>query len=495
MTRQVRRVAGVMLVLFLALFANLNVIQVLRADDLANHPSNRRLLIREYHTQRGSILVGQQPVATSVPTSDELKYLRRYQPGNLYSHLMGYYSVIYGRHGLEAALNDDLVGTATGLLPQNLTQLLTTRDPVGNTVRLTIDPNLQAVASSALGDRIGAVVALDPRTGAVLAQVSHPDYDPNLLSGHDGAQIHSYWEQLQADPRQPLANRATEQRFQPGSTFKLIVAAAALERGLATPETPFPNAATYTPPSTTVPIHNFGDSTCGGGGSLTLAEALITSCNTIFARLGVQVGAEALVAQAQRFGFNSTPPYLLPSVPSVIPQELDPPATAQSSIGARDVQATPLQMAMVVAAIANKGVLMRPHVVSEVLGPSGRPVRRPDVGPWTDVASGGQAISGQTAATLANLMIRVVQEGTGSPARIPGVIVGGKTGTADPGEGFTPHVWFVGFAADPAPGGIVPRIAVAVCLPNAGPGATGGVVAGPIAKAVMEAAMGRTPTR
>lgn len=491
MTKQVRAVAGLMLALFFALFVNLNIVQVLRADELANHPANSRLIVAEYQRQRGPIVVGQQQVAFSVPTDDELKYLRRYDPPTLYSHILGYYSFVLVRDGLEAEMNEALVGTSTNLLAENLAELLGDRDPVGDTVRLTIDPAVQQAARSALGNRTGAVVALDPKMGAVLAHVSSPDYDPNRLSSHESKQIQAYWDALQADPREPLADRAIERRFQPGSTMKLIVAAAALERGL-TPDTAFPDAVSYTPPLTSMPIRNYGGGSCGGGGSITLARSLVTSCNTVFARLGVQLGTDALVAQAERFGFNRRPPYTLPATASVIPKELDPPSTAQSAIGARDVQATAMQMAMVAAAIVNKGVLMRPYVVAEVLDPSGRRVKGPDSGPWVEGAFTAQAVSEGTAATLADLMVKVVQEGTGTRAQIPGVVVGGKTGTADPGEEVSPHVWFVGFAATPGPraGPPLPRVAVAVVLPTAGQGVTGGRDAAPIAKAVMQAAVG-----
>lgn len=492
MTKQVRRVAGLMLALFLALFVNLNIVQVLRANELANHPANRRLIIAEYQRRRGPIVVGQQQVAFSVATDDELKYLRRYEPPNLYSHLMGYYSIVFVRDGLEAVMNEALTGTSTDLLAENLAELLGDRDPVGDTVRLTIDPVVQQTARSALGNRTGAVIALDPKSGAVVAHVSNPAYDPNRLSSHQPKQIRAYWDALKADPREPLADRAIERRFQPGSTMKLIVAAAALERGL-TPDTAFPDTTSYTPPLTSAPIRNYGGGSCAGGGSITLAQALVTSCNAVFARLGVQLGANALVAQAERFGFNRRPPYTLPTTASVIPKELDPPSTAQSAIGARDVQATAMQMAMVAAAIWNEGVLMRPYVVAEVLDASGRRVRGPDSGPWVDRPFTAQAVSEGTAATLADLMVKVVQDGTGTRAQIPGVVVGGKTGTADPGEEYSPHVWFIGFAATPDPRGgpPVPRVAVAVVLPSAGQGLTGGRHAAPIAQAVMQAAIGR----
>lgn len=488
MTRSIRRLALVVLVLFGALFVNLNVVQVLRAGEFADHPANRRVIIREYRIQRGPIIAGEERIATSVATEGDLKYLRRYEPATFAPHLLGYYSFVFGRAGLERSLNETLTGTPTDLLAQNLTELLGSRDPIGNAVRTTISPDVQRAAQEALGDRVGAVFALDPRNGAVLAHVSNPAYDPNILSSHDPEEVRAYWDQLQAAPSEPLADRATQRRFQPGSTFKLIVAAAALEQGVL-PDTSFEDRASYTPPQTVRAIRNFGGGTCDGGGTITLAEALTVSCNVVFAELGVELGDDAIIDQAQRFGFNRRPPYELPVAESVIPKELDPPSTAQSAIGARDVQATVVQMALVAGAIANDGVVMRPHVVAEVLDPSGRHLRGADAGPWVDGPMTARALNESTARVLSDLMIAVVREGTGTRAAIDGAVVGGKTGTADPGEG--PNtVWFVGFAGREAQGRPVdPQVAVAVVLPDAGESSTGGRDAAPIAQAVMAAAL------
>ena len=489
MTRQVRRLAGFTLLLFGALFVNLNVVQLLKAEELANHPANRRLLIEEYEIDRGPIIIADEAVATSEPTEGDLKYLRRYEPATLYAHLMGYYSVVYGRDGLERTMNEALTGTPTEALAENLTQLLGAGDRKGNRLRLTMLPEGQQAAMDALGDRAGAIVALDPRSGAVLVHASNPTYDPNRLSSHDPSDIRAYWEQLQQDPAQPLADRAIERRYNPGSTMKLLVAAAALERGFGR-ETTFPDEGSYQPPQTDHQIGNFGGGTCTGGGTITLERALIVSCNTVFARLGVELGDDALIQQSERFGFNRQPPYALPVAESRIPKELDPPTTAQAAIGGFEVQATALQMAMVAGAITNQGVLMKPYAVAEVLDPSGRRVRGPDSGPWVQGSFTAQAVSRQTADTLRQLMIGVVEEGTGRRAQVEGAVVGGKTGTADPGSG-SPHAWFVGFLSTPDEGGNpVPRAAIAVVLPDAGEGATGGGDAAPIAQAVLSAIAG-----
>lgn len=488
MTRAIRRTSLVVLLLFGALFVNLNIVQVLRADEFADHPANRRVIIREYSIERGPIIAGDERIATSVETEGDLEYLRRYRPPGFAPHLLGYYSIVYGRAGLERAMNEVLTGTPTDLLAQNLTELLGNGDPVGNAVRTTIVPAAQRAAQEALDGRVGAVIAMEPSSGAVLAHVSNPGYDPNTLSSHDPAEIRAYWERLQSDPQEPLADRAIQRRYQPGSTFKLIVTAAALERGLA-PDTSFEDREAYTPPLTERAIRNYGGGDCTDGGTITLAEALIVSCNVVFAELGVELGDEAIVEQAQRFGFNRGIPYELPVVESVIPEELDPPSTAQSAIGGRDVQATVMQMALVAATIANDGIIMRPHAVAEVLDPSGRHLRGANVGPWVDGPMTARAISPETARILTDLMIAVVREGTGTRAQIDGAVVGGKTGTADPGEG-PPTVWFAGFAGREGEAGpIDAQVAVAVVLPDAGEGATGGGDAAPIAREVMEAAV------
>lgn len=486
MGKQVRRLAGVMLFLFAALFVNLNIVQLIKADELANHPANRRLLIEEYEINRGPIVVDEEPVATSAKTEGQLKYRREYDPATDYAHLMGYYSVVFGRDGLERTMNEALTGTPTDVLAENLSQLLGTGERTGNTVLLSIVPEAQQAAIEAIGDRAGAVIALDPRSGAVLAHASNPTYDPNRLSSHDPGEIRTYWDELQQDPSQPLADRAIERRYNPGSTFKLIVAAAALERDFGK-DTTFPDDPTYRPPQTDHEIGNYGGGTCTGGGTITLEQALVVSCNTVFARLGVELGDDALIQQSERFGFNRQPPYALPVAQSRIPKELDPPTTAQAAIGGFEVQSTVLQMAMIGGAIANQGVLMKPYVVSEIRDPSGRRVGGPDAGPWVQGSFTAQAISRETADTLRELMVKVVEEGTGRNARIDGAVVGGKTGTAARGTG-SPHVWFVGFVAtqDEA-GNRVPRAAVAVALPDAGEGATGGGEAAPIARQVLQA--------
>lgn len=480
MNRSIGRVGAVLIVMFGVLFLNLNVITLLQADDLANHPANRRLIIREFDIPRGPIVVGEEAIASSVPTDGELRFLRTYPEGPRYAHLTGYYSVVLQRSGLERAFNEDLTGRPTEVVAQNLGELLGGRNRPGNAVLLTVDGEIQAAAERALDGREGAVVVLDPRSGAVLASYANPTFDPNPLSSHDRTVIRDAWDELRDREDQPLVDRATGELYAPGSTFKLVVAAAALERGFA-PDSLFPDETVFDVPQTTANIRNFSRGRCGGDEEITLADAMRVSCNTTFARLGVELGDRELVRQAERFGFNRELPYELPAVTSVIPPELDVPATAQSALGQRDVRASPLQMALVTAAIVNGGQLVRPHVVNQVLSPEGQLVRGPDEGLWTGAAGDGRALSTRTAEQLRQMMLDTVENGTGRAARIDGVSVGGKTGTAQAPGG--PVVWFVGFAGEDA--------VISVALPDEGDGATGGANAAPVARQVLEVAAQR----
>jgi penicillin-binding protein A len=479
MGKRIGRVSAIVLVLFGVLFVNLNLIALVWSDSLANHPANRRLIIREYQIERGPLIAGEEPIARSEETEGELRFLRTYPEGPLYAHLTGYYSFVLRRAGLEAVLNEQLTGRPTEMLAQNLSELFFAGDRAGNSVELTVRPEVQAAARDALGDQVGAVVALDPTTGAVLASYANPTYDPNPLSSHDASEIREAWEALRDDPARPLVDRVTRETFPPGSSFKLVTAAAALERGLE-PDTSFPDEGVYDVPQTQADIGNFGGGDCADGSSITLHDAMAVSCNTVFARLGVEIGDEALIQQAERFGFNRPPPYELTVERSAIPKAMDPPETAQSAIGQRDVRATPMQMALLTASIVNGGELLRPHVVAGIRDPSGRQVAGADAGRWSEGRFDGRPISPRTAEQLRDMMIATVEEGTGTNARIDGVVVGGKTGTAQTAG--DPTAWFVGFAED--------RVAVAVVVPAAGPDATGGSVAAPIARQVMEAALG-----
>lgn len=493
MDRQIRRLGLALLALFLALFAQVNYLQVFAAPRLEDNPANAtRQLIAEYQVDRGSILAadGRTVLAASRKSSGQLRYQRRYPQGPLYAGVTGYYSVIYGRSELEHAENDFLAGDAPQLLPQTLVDQILGRPKRGATVITTIDPVLQEAAAQALGDLPGGVVAIDPRTGYVRAIVANPTYDPNRLSSQDPAEVRKAWRQLTSAPDHPLVSRAIDDIFPPGSTFKLVTASAALQNGYG-PDSQWDNPRVLDLPQTTATLENFGGEHClGGAPKITLAQALQVSCNVVFGEIGLTLGADKLAAQARAYGFG--PDAATRSVPFDIPFQTgvfpDPsyfadrlPAVALSAIGQDNVAANPLQMALVASAIANGGVEMRPRLVTEIRDPSGRVIESYQPEEW------GQPISAASAAELTRMMVDVVRAGTGTAAQITGVAVAGKTGTAQHGEGLAPHAWFVSFA--PAED---PRIAVAVLVLDGGSlgsDATGGRVAAPIAKAVMEAAL------
>jgi penicillin-binding protein A len=477
---QVRKVAAVILVAFLLLLAAPFYWQVVAADRLANDSRNTRVLIKEYAIERGPIVLADRtPVAESVRArdrNDPLKFVRRYPEGPRYGMVTGFYSLVYGRTLAEQEFNSFLLGKAPEQFAQNVTDLLTARSSPGGTLVLTLDRATQQAAESALGNRKGAVAALDPETGAVLAMTTFPRYDPNDLSSHDPERIRRNWDRLIKDPDDPLLNRAAGGLYPPGSTFKVVTSAAALENGVSLDEE-LPSPPVYDVPQTSADIRNFGGGSCGDG-SLTLPEALEISCNTTFAALGVRLGDRKLAAEAEKFGFNEPSPYQLPAATSSIPRNQDVPSTAQSAIGQRDVRVSPLQMASVAATIANGGRRMAPYVAKEVVSDRGGVVKRFE---GEDL---GQAIPGQVAADLKGMMVRVVEQGTGTAAQIPGVEVAGKSGTAQHAEGRAPHAWFISFAEQGDR-----SIAVAVVIENGGDlgsEATGGRVAAPIAKQVMQ---------
>ena len=479
MNATIRRSALIMGVLILALIINVNVLAVIQDDDLRARDGNSRQIIEEYDHQRGSILVGRKAIAESESTRDRLKYLRTYSDGPLFSPVTGYYS-LYGATGIEKSANDLLAGTDDRLFVDRLTNLFTGQQPKGANVVLTLDPDAQRAAYDKLAGQAGAVVALNPRTGEVLAMASTPSFDPNLLASHDPNEVTDNYDRLRKDPDDPLLNRATQQIYPPGSLFKVVVAAAALESGKYQPDTVIPAPASLDLPDTSASINNYDNLPCLGG-SVTLQEALAISCNTAFARIGMDLGDDALRKQAEAFGFNESLEIPLPVVPSVYPEDLDAPQTALSAIGQFNVRATATQMAMVGAGVANDGVLMAPYLVAEE--------RAPDLASLstTEPEVLSRPLSSSAADQLAEMMVSVVTSGTGTEAQIDGFTVAGKTGTAQDGSVRPPHVWFLAFA--PAED---PQVAVAVIVENGGvlgEEATGGAVAAPIAKAVMEAVL------
>jgi peptidoglycan glycosyltransferase len=468
-------VAISVLVLFTLLIINVNYIQVVRSDELRNNTSNTRVLAEEYDRERGAIVVAGNPIAESVPTGDRLTYLRQYPQGPLYAAVTGYYSLIYSRTGIERAENDLLAGSDPRLFVRRLADLFTGRDPAGGDVVLTLDPAVQQAAMSGLEGVTGAVVALDPSTGAVLGMASTPTFDPSQLSSHDPDAIRAYWDQLNAASPDPRLNRAVADNYPPGSLFKVIVSAAALETGEYTPETEVPAPDLLTLPQTSTTLENFNGSICDPDERQSLIDALTISCNTAFAQLGMDLGEDRIREMAEAFGLDGEGFDMpLRVEPSGIGDIESAAALGQTSIGQRDVRMTPLQAAMVAAAVANDGTLMQPYLIDQV--------RAPDLSVLdeTDPEEFSEPVSPEIADQLTEMMVSVVENGSGQAAQIPGVQVAGKTGTAQVREDVPDHNWFMGFA--PADD---PKIAVAVFVANGG--GTGGDVSAPIAQQVLQA--------
>ncbi len=485
MNKPIRTLSFFALLLFLLLLANVTYVQYVRAGDLNADARNRRVIDAAFSRDRGAILVGKEPVAESVPSDDRFAYQRVYDEPLRYAPVTGFFS-FFNQTGIEQSQNAVLSGDDPRLFVTRLVDLLNNASPKGGRVLLTIDPRAQQAAYdglSAIPDIEGAVVALEPDSGKILAMVSLPTFDPNKLATHDlDAEVSAY-ERLRDDPRQPLLNRSIQTRLPPGSTFKIVTAAAALEDGLVQDaDSQVPGGPTFQLPQSSSVLDN-GGRDCGGEGStISLTQALAQSCNTTFLQLADRLGLEKLLDQAELFGFNSD--YLddlAGQAESVFPDDMDRPQTALSGIGQFDVAATPLQMAMVVAGVANGGTVMKPYLVDQVLSPD------LDVLDRTDPTQLSKAVSSSTASALTDALVETVASGTASPAQIPGVNVAGKTGTAENCDDCKNYAWFVGFA--PAED---PEVAVAVMIqgsdvPNED--IAGGRLGGPIAKAVMEAVL------
>jgi peptidoglycan glycosyltransferase len=468
-----RRVAISVLVLFTLLIINVNIIQVVRADGLRTDPGNTRQLVEQYSRPRGSIVVDGTEIAKSVTTKDELRYLRQYPAGSVYAPVTGYYSLVYGAAGIEAAENDVLNGSDPRLFVRRLTDLFTGRDPSGGDVVLTLDGKTQNTAMKALHGVTGAVVALDPSTGKILALASSPTYDPNKLSSHDPKAIRAYSDQLSGHDPDPRKNQAISERYSPGSVFKVIVSAAALSTGKYTPDTKIPAPDRLSLPGSSHQLENFNGESCNGGADQPLIDALTISCNTAFAQLGMTLGEDKVRSMAEAFGIDDTtfqmPLTVQRSTVGAIQGQAQ---LATASIGQQNVQITPLEGAMIAAAVANHGTLMKPYLMDSVRAPDLTVIDQ------TDPEVMSHPVSSSVADQLTTMMTSVVTHGTGRKAQIPGVQVGGKTGTAQTDPDANDNSWFVGFAEGDHP------IAVAVFIQ--GGGRTGGDISAPIAKKVMQ---------
>lgn len=518
MNTSIRKVAAALGVLLIAVFLNLNFVQVVKGSKYRNAPDNVRVLLNEYASPRGQIIVGGTAIAESMATKDELKYLRQYPQGPLYAPVTGFYSITatpspyLGTEGIEKYEDSVLSGSDSRLFGRRLADILTGRNPRGGSVELTLDSATQQAAYQAMQDghghlRRGAVVAIDPTTGAILAAVSTPSYDPSRLSLHDPGKILDYYSALSADPAHPLQNRDFNQLYFPGSTFKIIVSAAAIKAGY-TPTTEIPAPNGYIPSTGESVssckndvincVENFQGEKCKDGVKATLAYALAKSCNTAFAELVVdQLHGQAIADEAKLFGFDPASQLGIPM--AVASSTLGPPgdlvengSLAHISFGQQSVGITPLEAAMMSAAVANNGILMRPYLVDKELAPDLSVLKQ------TRPSQLSQVLDITQNQMLRDMMQGVVTEpyGTGGDARIHGFTVGGKTGTADVGatsaSNLQPDAWFTGYALQ----GNTPRIAVAVIVENAGVNGnevTGGKAAAPIARAVMEAYLGAHP--
>jgi penicillin-binding protein A len=513
--KSIRRVAAALGVLFLAIFVNLNIQQIALSKSYRDKPGNQRTLYAQYAIPRGDITVGGTAVAHSKATSGTLKYLRTYPQGPVYAPVTGFYSLsatpstYLGTTGIETAENPVLSGDDSRLFGTRLTDLLTGRNPRGGSVELTLDKATQQTAYNTLiksadgKPRRGAVVALDPRTGAILAAVSTPSYNPSKLALHDSGQVNRTYRKLSRDPTHPLLNRAFNEVYPPGSTFKVVVSAAALKAGISpdkrliAPNGYYPETgqtASSCPAGSVNCIENFDGESCDGGQFATLAYSLAKSCNTTFAALAVeQLGGQRIAQQAKLFGFDADSPLEvpLPVAKSTVGTQEDLTAKgflARTAFGQQDVRMTPLQGAMIASAVANDGTLMQPYLVARELAPNLDELAK------TEPTQLDQAVDPHLDQELQSMMEGVVTapEGTGHAAAIPDVVVGGKTGTADTGRKLpngqdeAPDAWFIGYAMVNG----VPKIAVAVIIENGGVNGdetTGGAAAAPVARDVMAA--------
>ncbi|MEU1276905.1 penicillin-binding transpeptidase domain-containing protein [Streptomyces sp. NPDC005805] len=482
MNKPLRRVAIFCGILVLALLIRDNWLQYVRADELNSHKLNKRVEIERYAHERGNIIVDGAPITGSEETDDEYyKYKRTYTDGPLWAPVTGYASQVFGANQIEKLEDGILSGNSDQLFFDRTMAMFTGDKKKGGNVVTTLKGAAQKAAFKGLGDKKGAVAAIDPRTGKILALASTPSYDPSAFAGRlkDDEKA---WVANNKDSDKPMLNRALRETYPPGSTFKVLTAAAALENGKVTDI----DAATDTPepyilPGTRTPMVNHAQ----GCENASLNRAMEVSCNSVFAKLGDDVTRDKMVEMAEKFGFNNaeidTP---VRAASSVYDKNMSRDGNAQSSIGQFNTAATPLQMAMVTAAIANDGKLMKPYMIDKLESPDLEVIQQ------NEPEEMSRPISGENAQLLQQMMENVVERGTGSNAAIPGVKVGGKTGTAQHGENNSknPYAWFISYAKDD--NGSPVAVAVVVEDSNARrDDISGGGLAAPIAKAVMKAVL------
>lgn len=462
--RRIGRLGAVFTTAFLLLVINLTHMQFIASAKLTAKPENIRPILYEKRIQRGTIISSDGVVLATNRKRGE-GYERIYPKGELAANITGFYSAKYGRAGLELTYNDYLSGQNKVSSIDDYIKRLLGKEAPGNDLTLTLDMGLQAVAHKALGSRKGAVVALNPKTGAILALVSRPSFDPNTID--------SNWKSIANDPDGVMVNRATQSRFTPGSSFKIISAAAAIEDGGISTSTVF-NA----PAQLKIyggKVTNYGNT---GLGKIPFEEAFAKSVNTVFGQIGRDLGGGKLVEKSRAFGLNAEIPFDLPAIKSTLPEaaDMDELEVAWTAVGQGRVGVSPLMMVLVGAAVANDGIIMEPYLVEKASEFDGNVVFERTPRAWL------HPITKETAGVMRSLMEMVVNKGTGRSAQIDDVRVAGKTGTAEVGKD-APHAWFVGFT--PAED---PKIVVAVIIENGG---TGGKIAGPIAKQIIAASLGK----
>jgi peptidoglycan glycosyltransferase len=480
--RELKRVSVVMLIMFLGLLGAATVIQVAQADSLASDGRNTRTLYDSFRAQRGPIMAGDTVLAQSIPVDDDFRFLRQYANPFVYAPITGFFTLNQGLSGIESSENSYLTGNNSSQFLEQMNSILTGRPTQGASVNLTIRPDVQQVAWDALGDYQGAVVVTEVGTGKILAMVSKPSFDPNLLAGHNSEAVIDYYDALDNDPSEPLINRPIGALNPPGSTFKLVTAAALLESGLYTPESTVPNLARLLLPGTDVEIRNSDSKTCGPGEQVSLFTAVSLSCNVPLAQFGMALGYKPIVDMAKKFGFNQSFDVPMTTARSYIPQVMDEPQTALASFGQFDVRATPLQVALISAAIANGGIEMYPTLIEGITASDLRPISAFTPREYS------RPISADTAAQITAMMQSSVSNGAATNASIDNVSVAGKTGTAENGPGEPYTLWFTGFA--PTTG--EPKYAITVVVENGGGMGTNGygnLIAAPIARAVLEAVL------
>ncbi|MER7760478.1 penicillin-binding protein 2 [Streptomyces sp. NPDC097619] len=481
MNKPLRRISIFCGLLVLALMIRTNWLQYVQADDLSTRKENRRVAIAQYATERGNIIVGGKPITGSVETDgSDYKYKRTYIDGPMWAPVTGFASQAFGSTQLEKLEDGILTGNDDRLFFDRTIGMFTGEQKAGGNVVTTLMPAAQKAAFKGLGSNKGAVVALDPRTGAILALASAPSYDPSVFAGNSKSDEKA-WVALKDSKNKELVNRALRETYPPGSTFKVVTAAAALEHEVVTDvDAPTDTPEPYILPGTQTRLINQH----GGCEKASLNEALRVSCNSVFANMGHKVGRDKMVETAEKFGFNDpeidTP---VRAFASVYDKTMSPDGNAQSAIGQFNTAATPLQMAMVAAAVANDGKLMKPYMVDQLTAPNLDELER------TEPKEMSRPLTPENAQKLQKMMVEVVEKGTGTNARIDGATVGGKTGTAQHGEKNKkrPYAWFISYAKTDKG-----SVAVAVVIEDSGAtreDISGGGLAAPVAKAVMEAAL------